>query len=70
MLRTLGSSSSSAPPGKKVSASRCSFHIFLYGLDKGYHLITMVFPDSRSLMRTVYVIYIAYMELYKEKSER
>lgn len=63
MLRTRGSSSSSAPPVKKVSTSRCSFYIFLYSLDKGYHIITMAFPDSRSYETLIYVIYIAYREL-------
>lgn len=61
MLRTRGTSSSSTPLGKKVCTSRCSFYIFLYSLDKGYHLMTMTFPDSRSYV-TMNVIYIAYKD--------
>lgn len=62
--RTLGDSSSSTPLGKRVFTSRCSFIIFLLCLDKGCHIITMVFPDSRDFITP---IYSAYIHIHKEK---
>ena len=55
MSRTLGSSSPPTPLGREVSASRCSFYAFLHNLDKGCHIITMVFPDSRDFTTPIYI---------------
>ena len=53
----------STPLGKATISSRCSFHMFPYGLDKDYHLITMISPDSHNFKRTVICTsyYHAYM---------